>query len=124
MQDSYGQTTSIPSFSNSTSSDVGLPSDKKAQLVRPFPGLRPFNEFDQRLFFGRTRQIGELLEHLKAYRFLAVVGVSGSGKSSLILAGLVPRLRQGFLVKAGDRWKKAVLRPGKSPIDALAEALR
>jgi WD40 repeat protein len=99
------------------------PASNSKSYSNPFPGLRPFEEADAPLFFGRTKQVAELLEHLRIHRFLGVVGVSGSGKSSLIRAGLIPRLRQGFLASAGERWKTVLLRPGKSPINALAEAL-
>jgi WD40 repeat protein/energy-coupling factor transporter ATP-binding protein EcfA2 len=89
----------------------------------PFPGLRPFETEEDYLFFGREAQTDELLEKLKDNRFLAVVGTSGSGKSSLVRAGLLPALDSGFMVKAGSNWRIAILRPGNSPIRNLAEAL-
>ena len=58
----------------------------------PFPGLRPFMEEEADLFFGRDRQSDELVHRLASRRFLAVVGTSGSGKSSLVRAGLLPSL--------------------------------
>ena len=57
---------------------------------RPFPGLRPFEPGESELFFGRGDQIDELLARLEDHRFVAVVGASGSGKSSLVRAGLLP----------------------------------
>lgn len=92
--------------------------------ANPFPGLRPFEPSDAALFFGRTKHVSDVLEHLKKHRFLAVIGVSGSGKSSLIRAGLIPRLYQGFLAAAGERWKTTLLRPGKNPVEALNHALK
>ena len=59
----------------------------------PYPGLRPFREQESHLFFGREEQAEELLSRLQHSRFLAVLGTSGSGKSSLVNAGLLPALR-------------------------------
>jgi WD40 repeat protein/energy-coupling factor transporter ATP-binding protein EcfA2 len=90
--------------------------------VAPYRGLRAFGEEDARLFFGRDREIQRLLEKLKSSRFVAVLGPSGSGKSSIVRAGLVPRLRAGTLV-GGGRWPVCVLRPGAAPLTALAVQL-
>ena len=89
----------------------------------PYPGLRPFERSQAALFFGREQQTGELLQHLNQHRFVGVVGLSGSGKSSLVRAGLVPALERGFLPAAGSRWRIAVMRPGSHPLQALAAAL-
>ncbi len=89
----------------------------------PYPGLRPFDVSETYLFFGRDAQSDELLRRLGRKRFLAVVGPSGSGKSSLVRAGLLPALQGGFMVAAGSRWRIAVMRPGGDPIGNLAEAL-
>lgn len=89
----------------------------------PFPGLRPFKFAESNLFFGRDGQIGKLISKLAATRFLAVVGTSGSGKSSLVQAGLLPALRGGVMGSAGSKWRFAILRPANDPIGALAEAL-
>ena len=67
----------------------------------PFPGLRPFQIEEKFLFFGREEQTSELLTRLRKTRFLAVVGVSGSGKSSLVRAGLLPELHGGTMATAG-----------------------
>lgn len=58
----------------------------------PFPGLRPFRENEEYLFFGRESQVDAMVNKLAATRFLAVVGTSGSGKSSLVNCGLCPAL--------------------------------
>jgi tetratricopeptide (TPR) repeat protein len=91
--------------------------------VNPFPGLRPFEADEDHLFFGREREIDELLRRLRTARFLSVVGTSGSGKSSLIRSGLIPALYSGAMVKAGSGWRIATLRPGEDPIGHLAAAL-
>lgn len=90
----------------------------------PYPGLRPFTEKDARHFFGRDRQIDELLERLSRSRFCAIVGLSGSGKSSLVLAGLIPALRRGYVARSRSRWRIATCRPGDDPIAALSQALQ
>tara|TARA_Y100001934_G_scaffold280950_1_gene389093 strand:- start:710 stop:5620 length:4911 start_codon:yes stop_codon:yes gene_type:complete len=89
----------------------------------PFPGLRPFQIEEKFLFFGREEQTSELLTRLRKTRFLAVVGVSGSGKSSLVRAGLLPELHGGTMATAGSSWEVAVMRPGGDPLTNLAEAL-
>ena len=96
---------------------------KAKQLSNPFPGLRPFEEEENHLFFGREGQSDELLSRLQRTRFLAVVGTSGSGKSSLVRAGLLPALYGGMMAGAGSGWRIAVMRPGHSPLGNLAGAL-
>ena len=91
--------------------------------INPFPGLRPFNVDESHLFFGREGQIDEILKRLRQHQFLAVVGTSGSGKSSLVRAGLLPALHSGLMVQAGSSWRVAVMRPGDSPIANLAQSL-
>ncbi len=89
----------------------------------PFPGLRSFEPREEHLFFGRELQIDELLKRLRRTRFLAVVGISGSGKSSLVLSGLIPALHRGLMTRAGSSWRVAIFRPGDDPIGNLATAL-
>ncbi len=89
----------------------------------PFPGLRPFREDEGHLFFGRASQVDAMVDKLAATRFLAVVGTSGSGKSSLVNCGLRPALRQGLMVRAGTAWRMAPFRPGSDPLGAMAHAL-
>jgi tetratricopeptide (TPR) repeat protein len=91
--------------------------------ANPFPGLRPFESSETHLFFGRDGQSEELLRRLRRTRFLAVVGTSGSGKSSLVRAGLLPALQGGLMASAGSDWRIAILRPGGDPIGNLARAL-
>ncbi|MEN2281651.1 hypothetical protein AAGF08_05880 [Algoriphagus sp. SE2] len=89
----------------------------------PFPGLRSFEEEEEYLFFGRENQIDELLSKLNKTRLLAVVGASGSGKSSLVKSGLIPALHSGYLSNAGSGWRICTLKPGNDPIGNLSEAL-
>ena len=92
-------------------------------LSNPFPGLRPFEPEEDHLFFGREKQIDELLRRLRGTRFLPVMGASGSGKSSLVRCGLIPALQGGSMAGAGSGWRTGVLRPGEDPIGHLAGAL-
>ena len=97
--------------------------DGSTPRQNPFPGLRPFEANDTHLFFGREGQSEDILRSLRRSRLLAVVGASGSGKSSLVRAGLLPHLHGGFFEQAGSHWRVALLRPGGDPIEALAHAL-
>lgn len=89
----------------------------------PFPGLRPFREDEERFFFGREHQVDTMVNKLAATRFLAVVGTSGSGKSSLVNCGLRPGLHRGLMATGASAWRMAQFRPGSNPIQSLAEAL-
>jgi hypothetical protein len=89
----------------------------------PFPGLRPFREHEEYLFFGRENQVDAMVDKLGATHFLAVVGTSGSGKSSLVNCGLRPALHGGLMARAGTSWRMAQFRPGNDPMRELARAL-
>jgi energy-coupling factor transporter ATP-binding protein EcfA2 len=91
--------------------------------LNPFVGLRPFESADSLYYFGRKQQTRALLDQLNTHRFVAVVGSSGSGKSSLVRAGLIPNLEAGFLVQDQDLWKIAIFKPGNSPLRNLATAM-
>ena len=88
----------------------------------PYPGMTPFAEVDQSRFFGRDKEIAEALQRLRLHPFLTVIGSSGSGKSSLVFAGIIPTMRKASHFGRG---KLAVrtLRPGNLPLEALARAL-
>ncbi len=88
-----------------------------------FPGLRPFREDEEYLFFGRESQVDAMVDKLAATHFLAVVGTSGSGKSSLVNCGLRPALHGGLMARAGTAWRMAQFRPGSDPLGAMAHAL-
>lgn len=91
-------------------------------VLTPYPGLRPFEPHESEIFFGAETQTDRLLEILQRERFLAVIGPSGGGKSSLVRAGLLPGLASGALGTGSD-WRLALLRPGGQPLLALAQAL-
>ena len=88
----------------------------------PYKGLRAFAEDDAEDFFGRETLTEHLVERLAQTRFLAVVGPSGSGKSSVVRAGLLPRLRAGAL-PGSERWYIAEMFPGAYPLEELEAAL-
>ncbi|MCA9921397.1 MAG: SUMF1/EgtB/PvdO family nonheme iron enzyme [Anaerolineales bacterium] len=96
----------------------------------PFKGLRYFDESDAALFYGRERVTADLVRHLGRHSFLAVVGASGSGKSSLVRAGLIPALRRGEPLGDGTvppddsvHWPVHVLTPTTQPLESLATSL-
>jgi WD40 repeat protein/class 3 adenylate cyclase len=88
----------------------------------PYKGLAAFDESDAAYFYGRERLVGELAARTVGMGLLGVVGPSGSGKSSVVMAGLLPSLAAGLL-PGSARWQHAVLRPGEQPVDALDAAL-
>src|SRR5580658_599507 len=92
-------------------------------LINPFPGLRAFEEDEDILFFGREKQIDELLRKLRTSRFLAIIGSSGSGKSSLVKSGMLPSLHSGLMSGVGSQWRIALFRPGNDPIGNLTRGI-
>src|SRR5205823_7366177 len=92
-----------------------------AQDLCPFKGLASFEETDAEWFFGRERLVGELAARLVDVGLLGVVGDSGSGKSSVVAAGLIPSLRAGLL-PGSERWQHASMRPGAHPKEELHAA--
>ncbi len=94
----------------------------------PFPGLRAFSEADAPIFFGRGIETGELVKRLESSRFVGVIAASGSGKSSLVAAGLIPRLKANAIAsgETGSKdWRFVCFKPGRgdSPLVALFEGL-
>ncbi len=100
-----------------------MPGTPVVAPANPYPGLRPFREDEEHLFFGRESQVDRMVDKLAATRFLAVVGTSGSGKSSLVNCGLRPALRRGLMAGAGTAWLIVQFRPGVKPLEGLARAL-
>ncbi|HEX9940827.1 MAG TPA: TIR domain-containing protein [Thermoanaerobaculia bacterium] len=98
------------------------PGEAIAEGARPYRGLQPFDVDDARFFFGREDLIQELLGKLSSGRFLAVIGPSGSGKSSLARAGLLAALKRGE-IPGSETWPAAVLKPGAQPLERLGERL-
>ncbi|AMV28432.1 WD domain, G-beta repeat [Gemmata sp. SH-PL17] len=92
------------------------------QFVSPYRGLSSFGEQDADLFFGRKAEVAELLQILRTEPVLGVVGDSGSGKTSLLQAGLVHAIRRDGLA-GSDKWRIVSLRPGYRPAQALLAAL-
>src|SRR5437870_874412 len=91
-------------------------------IATPYPGLRPFEPHEAEIFFGRGAQIEGMLAKLEAHRFLAVVGASGCGKSSLVRAGLLPALQEGFLEGGVTDWRMLIMRPAGGQFAQLAQA--
>lgn len=89
----------------------------------PYPGLRAFTREESDLFFGREGCVDQMIDRLGENRFLAVLGPSGSGKSSLVRTGLLDGLELGLLSAASSHWMIADLHPGGQPIRKLAAAL-
>ncbi|MGI9614342.1 MAG: hypothetical protein ACR2QO_15635, partial [Acidimicrobiales bacterium] len=84
----------------------------------PYKGLASFQPEDASVFFGREDLVGDLLRRLQTNRVLVVAGPSGSGKSSLIRAGLLPALRTGAIA-GSESWRYELLTPGIDPFDEL-----
>lgn len=99
---------------------------EQTRKVNPYKGLNPFRQSDADDFFGRDSLIQQLLSRLgepgELSRFLAVVGPSGSGKSSAVFAGLLPTLSSGGLLSS-ENWFVADFTPGVHPFQQLASAL-
>jgi DNA-binding SARP family transcriptional activator len=92
------------------------------EVVNPYKGLRAFQEADAADFFGREALVEQLVAGLADSRFLAVVGPSGSGKSSVVRAGLIPALRDGA-IPGSEKWFVAEMMPGSHPLEELELAL-
>jgi WD40 repeat protein/serine/threonine protein kinase len=109
-------------------SSVGqtIPIDIPLEPENPYKGLRAFQEADQSDFYGRKKLVEQLLGRLSEpgplNRFLAVIGPSGSGKSSVVKAGLLPAIRRGTLHQS-DEWFITQMTPGAAPFQQLADAL-
>jgi predicted outer membrane repeat protein len=122
--------------------NTSLPSPKphntaSRQPRNPYKGLQAFTTEERRDFFGRDALIDRMLKEIKHIleieqqpdhrqepRFLTVVGPSGSGKSSVVMAGLLPHLQEGKELPGSENWVfLPPMRPGKEPLEALAQAL-
>ncbi|MFN8372182.1 MAG: protein kinase [Anaerolineae bacterium] len=105
---------------------IEFPEIDYTTLVNPYKGLRAFQEEDSEDFFGRETLVERLLQRVGeddplAY-FLAVIGPSGSGKSSVVKAGLLPALRKGYL-PGSESWFIKEMTPGKYPVNSLIDLL-
>ncbi len=88
----------------------------------PYPGLRPYQRQEWPVFFGREIMADDVVGRLLDQQFVLIHGSSGCGKSSLVQAGILPRLGQAR-VAGGPEWRDADMRPGDGPLRALAEAV-
>lgn len=102
---------------------MSAPTGSALSSERPFPGLRPFAFEDRDFFFGRETQTYALYRLIIQSRFVAVVGSSGSGKSSLVRAGLLPLLADESDDPGGRKWTLKEMRPGGAPLSRLADTL-
>jgi len=108
----------VPSAAPAPSGQDMAPS---SDAMCPYKGLASFGRSDSSLFCGRERLVATLVTKLAVNRFLAVIGPSGSGKSSLAAAGLMPALAAGAL-PGSDRWRCVLFRPGSDPMTNLVAA--
>lgn len=106
----------------SSQNEVGFDEQYEVPLPEfPYPGLRPFREDEWAIFFGRENIIEHVVGKLVTNRFVSVHGDSGSGKSSLVRAGVLPRLMQD-VSRSGGSWRTATMEPGNTPLHNLAVA--
>ena len=89
----------------------------------PYMGLATFHEAQADLFYGRDELVTDLIERVRRNSFLAVLGASGSGKSSVVRAGLLPLLKGGVLPGSQNWAYLDPIRPGPHPLDRMAAAL-
>jgi len=108
---------------------VLLEKQSKTYQVKPFDGRCPykgldvFEEEDAELFFGREKLVADLVGRVKESRTVFITGPSGSGKSSLVRAGLIYALKQGAVKDLhSERWLYETIKPGRDPLEALAMA--
>jgi WD40 repeat protein len=93
-----------------------------AEGICPFKGLASFEPVDADYFFGRERLVAELVARVVGAGFLGIVGPSGSGKSSVLRAGLLPALAGGVL-PGSEGWQRLLMRPGERPLEELRRVL-
>jgi len=89
--------------------------DTSVLQQNPFPGIRPFNSAEDKYFFGRDGLIGDVIDLLQDNRFVALVGASASGKTSLVQSGIIPTL----ISQEHQEWVPVSIRPGLKPVEEL-----
>lgn len=115
----YGRSRAVAFLANyQVSTDTGRELDRNAC---PYPGLVPFSTEDEHRFYGREAIIADAIKLIPTQRVIALTGPAGSGKTSLIRAGLLPALRSGAL-PGSDQWRYIVLSLGAAPLERLARA--
>lgn len=97
--------------------------DEITKARTPFVGLTTYRTEHSNHFYGREHAVEDVLSILQKNKFVCLTGSAGSGKSSLIQAGLIPRLLNGFKGLAGDQWSICSFRPSDSPLENFAQAL-
>ncbi len=107
---------------DSSPDDVQLEWDIKTD-GSPFPGLKSFEARHEKVYFGRAREVADVLKRIATNRLQVIVGASGSGKSSLVKAGVLPKLRANALPPSA-RWHQVTMRPASAPFAALHAALQ
>ena len=108
-------------FAISTETLKNLCPDLQIADVCPYLGLAAFKETDVEFFHGRKRVVDDILDRLRRDPyFLTILGPSGSGKSSVVQAGLIPHLKNGPIPRS-DLWEAIVVRPADNPLDELAK---
>lgn len=98
-----------------------MASGTEQKRFNPFPGLRPFTEQESHLFFGRDDECEQITGKLLMNRYITVIGESGTGKTSLIAAGVIPAIKS--MMKDVPGWRIISLRPGNDPFINFARAL-
>ncbi|NMM48461.1 nSTAND1 domain-containing NTPase [Marinigracilibium pacificum] len=93
------------------------------EFKNPFPGLRPFTVEERKLYFGREKQVSEVITKLTDNKSVTVVGASGVGKSSFMYCGVLPAVQSTLKTNDADTWKTITVTPGDSPIRILAKKL-
>jgi WD40 repeat protein/serine/threonine protein kinase len=124
-EDRFGDALEFASAFRAAVEGTSVRALRGGEIRNPFKGLRAFLEADSADFFGRellTRRLVERLAQNGAPKFLCVVGPSGSGKSSLVRAGLVPAIRRG-VIPGSERWYVVDVLPGAQPLRELETAL-
>jgi WD40 repeat protein/class 3 adenylate cyclase/energy-coupling factor transporter ATP-binding protein EcfA2 len=101
---------------------AALADERVAVGVCPYKGLAPFEAADAAFFYGRERLVATLVARIGVDRFVGIIGASGSGKSSLVRAGLLPALSAGALPGSG-MWPTCTFTPGEHPCGSFAQAL-
>lgn len=91
---------------------------KTSLSINPFPGIRSFEIDDHSLFFGREQQVNKIIPVLSAKHFVALIGHSGSGKSSLTKAGVIPSIQYNKKLSANE-WAITVFKPGDQPVESF-----
>ncbi|MBW4506095.1 MAG: caspase family protein [Scytonematopsis contorta HA4267-MV1] len=91
--------------------------------ICPYMGLSAFSEEDTQYFYGRESLTQEIVHEIAKSAFTAVIGASGSGKSSVVQAGAIPALKQGKQIPNSEQWVIKTLRPGANPLEALIQKL-